>query len=169
MARRSFSGFDRIADDIRARAAMALRGAAEEVLGDFTEIGPEWSGDFRQAWNAKANGRIGRVDNVPMVSVAEVRQNRAETTINNPLQYATQAMDLEPGDFAPRGRRKGKIVAQGERQNNIRGDIKEGAGNNVSTAPLHWYTDYMDGGQFRAAFIRGAKRGFGGSSRRPAR
>ena len=70
-------------------------------------------------------------------------------------------MDLIPGNFVyPGFEPKGQVVARGKRQDNIRGKIEQGRGNNRSTAPLDWYTTYMEGGAFTAAFNKGAKAGF---------
>jgi hypothetical protein len=69
-------------------------------------------------------------------------------------------MDLIPGDFVyPGFEPAGEEQPRGARQNRIRGDLKAPGGNR-STAPLNWYSTYMGGGAFAAAFNKGAKAGF---------
>ena len=69
-------------------------------------------------------------------------------------------MDLIPGKFKyPGFEPAGEEQPRGKRQNGIRGDLKPPGGNR-STAPLDWYSTYMGGGAFAAAFNKGAKAGF---------
>jgi hypothetical protein len=98
---------------------------------------------------------------------------KVELFIGNSASYATQAMDLEPYQYPnlPEGKRlprpKGAIYEVGYRPaGGMRGDVNPaGFGDdadppNRSTAPLDWYSTYMGGGAFAAAFNKGAKAGF---------
>ena len=57
------------------------------------------------------------------------------------------------------GRPAGNVVAQGTRQSGIRGNVS-GDGNAESTAPLDWYTSYLNGGGMARALQRGVTFGF---------
>lgn len=183
-------GIEKMADDVRDAAINALRNAAKEVVNDLASIGPNWSGEFRQDWyvatkdgkrGAQARGEDGRYTlfNIPQIKVQgrdargrftsslPASTGKIELFINNASPYARVAMDLEPGDFSyPGFEPNGQVVARGTRQDNIRGKV-EGSGNNRSTAPLDWYSTYMEGGAFTAAFNKGAKAGFLVPTNRP--
>jgi hypothetical protein len=124
-------------------------------LFNIPQLGPQ---------NRNAKGQFGFL--VPPTS-------RTTLFIGNSAPYARQAMDLEPYEYPnlPKGKRlpapKGSIYEYGYRpEGGMRGDVvPAGFGDdatppNRSTAPLDWYSTYMNGGQFRAAFNRGAKAGF---------
>jgi hypothetical protein len=182
--------FGNLSNDIRRAAVSALRNAAKEVLNDLAERSPNWSGAFRQSWyvetpdgkrGAKAGGEGGKYSlfNIPELNTrgrdargqfsATAPTARTELFIGNFVSYATQAMDLDPGDFIyPGFEPKGPEQPRGERQEKIRGKLQP-PGDNRSTAPLHWYSTYMNGGEFRAAFNRGAKAGFLEARNPPAR
>ena len=192
IARRAGKGFGNdlrnLAPDVRRIAVDALRNAAKEVLNDLAEISPNWGGAFRQSWyvetpdgkrGVKPTGEDGKYNlfNIPVLNVQgrDVRgrftstppTGKTQLFIGNSAPYATQAMDLEPGEFIyPGFEPAGKEQPRGERQNNIRGDLKAPGGNR-STAPLDWYSTYMAGGAFRAAFNKGAKAGFLEARNRP--
>jgi hypothetical protein len=88
-----------------------------------------------------------------------------ELLIGNSSFYATQAMDLEPGEFFyPGFEPKGQEEPRGRRVNRIRGNLKK-PGANRSTAPFNWYATYMEGGAFAAAFTKGARAGFASSNK----
>jgi hypothetical protein len=170
-------------EDIANAAINALREAAKEVINDLAEISPNWSGDFRESWyvetaegrrGVKPTGEGGRYNlfNIPLLKV-QGRNKKGQFTsgipanigklelfIGNSSPYAQEAMDLIPGVFVyPGFEPAGEEEPRGERQGNIRGDL-QGRGGNRSTAPLHWYSTYMEGGAFSAAFRKGAKAGF---------
>lgn len=118
-----------------------------------------------------ARGRFGPV--VPPT-------NKVQLFIGNSAPHATQAMDLEPYEYPnlPKGERlpppKGRIYEMGVRPaGGMRGDVEPlGFGDdrpppNRSTAPLDWYSTYMGGGAFTAAFNKGAKAGFLEARNRP--
>jgi len=173
-----------MSDDIANATISALREAAKEVLNDLAEIGPNWSGDFRENWyvetpegrrGVKPTGEGGRYNlfNIPLLKTrgrdkrgrftsGAIPQNigKLELLIGNSSPYAQEAMDLIPGTFVyPGFEPAGREQPRGERQGGIRGDLR-GRGGNRSTAPLHWYSTYMEGGGFSAAIKKGAKAGF---------
>lgn len=177
-------------EDIANAAINALREAAKEVINDLAEISPNWSGDFRESWyvetaegrrGVKPTGEGGRYNlfNIPLLKV-QGRDKRGRFTsgvpanigklelfIGNSSPYAQEAMDLIPGVFIyPGFEPAGEEQPRGGRQGNIRGDL-QGRGSNRSTAPLHWYSTYMEGGAFGAAFQKGAKAGFIAPINRP--
>ena len=174
MARRS-KGFGQdigkqITADVRRVAQQALREAAKQVLIELQERSPNWSGTFRDSWyvessdGTKAIKADGPTDygynlfNVPRINT----RGPVTLYINNSASYATQAMDLEGGVFLyPGFEPKGDVVLKGTRVDDIRGDIETGgSGRNRATAPLDWYSTYMDGGSFRKSFGKGARLGF---------
>jgi len=177
-------GLEKMSDEIREAAVTALRNAAKEVLNDLAAIGPDWSGEFKQHWYVEtADGKKGvrpggeggkyNLFNIPLLktqgrnargqftSSKMADTGKVELFIGNSSSYAQEAMDLIPGRFRyPGSEPQGQIVAKGKRQDNIRGKIKEGRGSNRSTAELDWFSTYMEGGAFAAAFNKGAKAGF---------
>ena len=176
-------GIEKMADDVRDAAINALRNAAKEVINDLAAISPDWSGEFKASWfvetadgkRGKEGGEGGKYSllNIPQLKVQgrnakgqftaakPISAGKIELFIGNSSPYAQEAMDLIPGSFRyPGFEPKGQVVARGKRQDNIRGKIDQGRGNNRSTASLDWYTTYMEGGAFTAAFNKGAKAGF---------
>jgi hypothetical protein len=171
-----------MAPDIRNAAVNALRNAAKEVLNDLAEISPNWGGTFRASWYVETSdgkrgvsptGEGGKYNlfNIPQLSTpgrdargrftpATAPARKTELFIGNSAPYAQEAMDLIPGKFKyPGFEPAGEEQPRGKRQNGIRGDLKPPGGNR-STAPLDWYSTYMGGGAFAAAFNKGAKAGF---------
>ena len=117
--------------------------------------------------NVQGRGAGGRFTSVP------ASRGKIELFIGNSAPYATQAMDLEPYEYPQleKGQSlpppKGSIYEHGYRpEGGMRGDVvPAGFGDganppNRSTAPLDWYSTYMNGGAFRAAFDKGARAGF---------
>ena len=183
-------GIEKMADDVRDAAIDALRNAAKEVINDLAAISPDWSGEFKESWFVEtADGKRGKeggeggkysLFNIPQLKVQgrnakgqftaarPVSAGKIELFIGNSSPYAQEAMDLIPGNFRyPGFEPKGQVVAKGKRQDSIRGKIDQGRGNNRSTASLDWYTTYMEGGAFTAAFNKGAKAGFLVPTNRP--
>jgi hypothetical protein len=188
--RRAGKGNDlrNLAPDVRRIAVDALRNAAKEVLNDLGEISPNWGGAFRESWYVEtADGKRGvrptgengkySLFNIPQLNVRgrDVRgrftsappTSKTQLFIGNSAPYAQEAMDLIPGDFEyPGFEPAGQEQPRGARQNGIRGDLRA-PGKNRSTAPLDWYSTYMGGGAFTAAFNKGAKAGFLEARNRP--
>jgi hypothetical protein len=183
-------GIEKMSDDIRSAAVDALRNAAKEVLNDLGTASPNWSGIFRDSWYVetfdgkqatKVGGENGKYNlfNIPQLKTqgrnakgqftkaVPISRGKIELFIGNSSPYATQAMDLEPGKFAyPGFEPAGEEQPRGKRQDGIRGKLEKPGGNR-STAPLDWYSTYMEGGAFRAAFNKGAKAGFLEARNRP--
>ena len=177
------SDISQMSSDITSAAVDALRNAAKEVLNDLSAASPNWSGDFRNslyvetsdgARGTKPAGDGGNYNlfNIPLLKVqgrdvkgrftkaVPISNKKIELLIGNNSPYAQEAMDLIPGNFFyPGFDPAGEVVARGKRQDGIRGKL-EGRGNNRITAPLHWYSTYMEGGAFAAAIKKGAKAGF---------
>lgn len=176
-------GLEKMSDEIRDAAFTALRNAAKEVVNDLAAISPDWSGEFKNKWyvetadgkrGVKPSGEDGKYNlwNIPLLKTkgrnargqltsSVPSTGKVELLIGNSSPYAQEAMDLIPGDFRyPGFEPKGQVVARGKRQDNIRGKIKQGRGSNRSTAELDWFSTYMEGGAFTAAFNKGAKAGF---------
>jgi hypothetical protein len=193
MARRAGEGsgndLRNLAPDVRKAAFDALRNAAKEVLNDLAEISPNWGGAFRESWyvetpdgkrGVKPTGEGGRYNlfNIPQLGTQSRTArgqfgpvvppaNKVQLFIGNSASYAQEAMDLIPGRFKyPGFEPAGEEQPRGTRQNGIRGDLRA-PGKNRSTAPLDWYSTYMGGGAFTAAFNKGAKAGFLEARNRP--
>lgn len=156
--------------DIRELINTAARFAAVEIMNDLAEAGPEWSGEFQDSWIAipigtGAAGSTGggypyTLSDVPRLSTSIKETARVRKfEIVNTQPYAAIALDLEPGKFIKIGRPAGNVVAIGTRQNGIRGNVS-GDGRAESTAPLDWYTSYLDGGGMARALERGVTFGF---------
>lgn len=183
-------GIERMSDDIMIAATNALRNAAKDVLNDLAAEGPNWGGNFRNDWyvetsdgkrGTQTSGADGKYNlwNIPLLTqqgrntrgqftrAMPINRNKIELLIGNSSSYATQAMDLEPGGFIyPGFEPAGEEQPRGLRKDGIRGKLKPPGGNR-STAPLNWYTTYMEGGAFTAAFNKGAKAGFLVPANRP--
>ena len=96
--------------------------------------------------------------------------NKVELLIGNSSPYAQEAMDLIPGKFIRQEEDPIKTpVAIGRRVGRYRGDVEEmstdaivesGKRPAMSTAEKGWYSNYMEGGEFKAAIKKGAKAGF---------
>lgn len=96
--------------------------------------------------------------------------NKVELLIGNSSPYAQEAMDLIPGKFIRQEEDPIKTpVAIGRRVGRYRGDVEEmstdaivesGKRPAMSTAEKDWYSNYMEGGEFKAAIKKGAKAGF---------
>lgn len=169
---------ERLGRDIQGLVAKAARHAAVNVMNDLAEAGPLWSGRFQDSWVAtSAQGSTGS-GSYPysLSSVPEIKLSLAEArsallpggltyTIKNTQPYAAYALDLQEGEFRGvdfAGPPEGKIFAQGTRGNGkppaIRGDVKTDAeGKAISTAPMDWYTTYINGGGMAKALELGVR------------
>ena len=71
-------------------------------------------------------------------------------------------LDLKEGIFYADDEPAGEVVATGKRPKpGFRGDVT-GAGTSRSTAPLFWYTSYLNGGGMAKALQDGVTFGFKG-------
>lgn len=156
--------------EIRELINTAARFAAVEIMNDLAEAGPEWSGKFQDSWVAipvgrGASGSTGggypyTLNDVPKLSSSIKETARVKKfEIVNTQPYAAIALDLEEGRFIKIGRPAGDVVATGTRSNGIRGNVS-GDGGAESTAPLDWYTSYLNGGGMQKALERGVVFGF---------
>lgn len=130
--------------------------AAEQVVADLQQAGPAWSGRFSNSWaiatgsrqtqGTGAEGQPRRLS-APLLTGRELLfKPEIKYTIFNTADYAAVAQDLEPGVFRKIGRPVKTPVASGSRTQNIRGNVSSGSGNAESTAPLDWFTTYLNGG-----------------------
>lgn len=160
--------------DIRELINTAARFAAVEIMNDLAEAGPEWTGEFQDSWIAipvgtGASGSTGggypyTLNDVPRLSTSIKETARVKKfEIVNTQPYAAYALDLEEGVFRGGIRSKnpaGNVVATGSRPvPGRRGDVS-GSGKARSTAPLDWYTSYLNGGGMARALERGVTFGF---------
>ena len=166
----------------RRKVNATARSVAVKIMNDLAKAGPEWSGEFKNSWEAVALGegsKIGKsgsfpykIGNIPRLSTKKEEIRRAnKLQITNTSKWAKYALDIEKGRFSPpnfpRPERpsnpKGKVVATGKRDPispTLRGDISGGDGNSRITAPLFWYNKYLDGGGLQKSVEAGVKLGF---------
>jgi len=169
MARRD--DVSKMPKDLREQVNLAVRKAAVEIMNDLAEAGPEWSGEFQDSWVAipigkAASGSTGGgypydLNDVPKLSTSIKETARAKKfQIENIQPYAAYALDLEEGFFWADEEPAGEVVAIGKRSRpGFRGDVT-GEGGNRSTAPLDWYSNYLNGGEMKKALERGVLFGF---------
>lgn len=172
----------RLISDFKRRANVALRAAAVEVLNDLTDISPAWSGDFRNSWYVESSDGTRAARNpgdeffgaseygYNLFNVPNIKESKGpiKLSIGNSAPYATIAMDLEgsqegfeyPGYEPIKKLEDPSAVQRGTRESAVRGDITLGKGSNRRTAPLDWYTTYMEAGGFDKSFKNGCKLGF---------
>lgn len=164
--------------------------AAEEMIKDLQEESPAWTGKFRNSWfiqspDGKKTGGGGQEGeaipvSAPKLSGAQVGKvflqkligSKSDSsrlfTIGNSAPYADQATDLEPFNPKkplPKLIDKSKLRKFGIRPDGaMRGDV-DGTGNNSSSAPLNWFSDYHGSGRADQAVKRAYSRGFRGFKR----
>ena len=156
---------------IRSKVNKTLRTVTRNVMNDLAEAGPVWTGEFRDSWIATSMGTGGtgtggsypyQLKDVPELPITKKEQNRkSKIVISNLADHAAIAMDLEESGYVYPGQEpEGDIVFRGTRQSGIRGDIgpkEKDGGDNRATAPLHWFTTYIQGGKFKNAIARGIR------------
>ena len=151
-------------------------------MNDLAEAGPEWSGDFKNSWEAVPLGegsKIGKsgsypykLNNIPQLSTSKDAVQKAnKLQITNTSEWAEYALDIEEGRFTPPNfpRRErpgspiGNVVKTGKRDPNsltLRGEISGGDGGARITAPLFWYNKYLNGGGLQKSVEAGARFAF---------
>jgi hypothetical protein len=155
-----FQNIDRFATAAFSRAPAA---AAEKVVSDLQELGPAWTGRFSNSWQISSESRVvsgtgqqGRPQKIsaPLLSGRELLfKPVVKYTVSNFASgpqgpYALIAMDLQEGTFINPGTPPLKPFDKGTRTSGIRGQLNIGAGgSNRRTAPLDWFTTYVNGGQ----------------------
>jgi hypothetical protein len=146
------------------KANKTVRTVARNLMNELAEIGPVWSGDFRDSYvardvssgqfrQAKYPYKLGDIPELPLTKKELKRVKRI--VIENTAPHAKIAMDLVSGDFTlPKGKLspEGDVVARGSRpEGGRRGEIGRRevgqTGDNRSTAPLDWYTTFEKGGK----------------------
>ena len=153
--------------DVRELINEVARYAAVEIMNDLAEAGPEWSGEFQDSWVAVPIGRAASgstgggypytLNDVPKLSTSIKETARVKKfEIVNIQPYAEYALDLKEGVFKAIGQPAGDIVDRGVRLSvpGLRGDLV-GEGDATSTAPLDWYTSYLNGGGMAKALEDG--------------
>ena len=166
--------------------------AAEEMIKDLQEESPAWTGKFRNSWfiqspDGKKTGGGGQEGEAipvkaPTLSGAQVGKaflqkligSKSDSsrlfTIGNSAPYADQASDLEPfnpSKLLPKRKTKSNFLKFGIRpkgSNVKRGDV-QGSGNNSSSAPLDWFSNYHGSGKADEAVKRAYSQGFKGFRR----
>ena len=158
-----------------------VRTVAVQIMNDLAEAGPEWSGEFKNSWEAVPLGegsKIGKsgsypykLNNIPQLSTAKEAISKAnKLQITNTSEWAEYALDIEEGRFTPPNfpRRErpgspiGNVVKTGKRNPDsptLRGQIS-GSGGARITAPLFWYNKYLNGGGLQKSVEAGAKFAF---------
>jgi len=161
----------------RRKVNATARNVAVQIMNDLAKKGPEWSGEFKNSWQAVALGegsKIGKsgsfpykIGNIPRLSTKKEEIRRAnKLQITNTSKWAKYALDIEEGRFfipKEQPNPKGKVVATGKRDPispTLRGDISGGDGKSRITAPLFWYNKYLDGGGLQKSVEAGVKLGF---------
>lgn len=135
--------------------------AAEQVVADLQERGPQWTGRFSNSWviasgsrQTEGSGNTGAAVRLsaPLLTGRELLfKPEIKYTIFNKSPYADYAQDLAEGYFWPPKDAPdpiGKNINYGARVNPSRRGELSGAGGARSTAPLDWFTDYVNGGKF---------------------
>ena len=150
---------DRFAVAAFSRAPAA---AAEKVVSELQERGPAWTGRFSNSWQIASESRVvsgsgneGRPQKIsaPLLTGRELLfKPQIKYSISNFATgpqgpYARKAMDLEEGVFLNPGTPPLKPADRGTRTSGIRGQlVVSGEGSNRRTAPLDWFTTYVQGG-----------------------
>ncbi|MEC8755626.1 MAG: hypothetical protein VXX72_08345 [Pseudomonadota bacterium] len=151
----------------------ALRKASVEIMNDLAKQGPGYSGEFSSAWYAvppggspggnRSTDRMYTYDlrNVPKARFKNLKEGTVYEIVNG-MDYAPQALDLEPGEFfQPDEEPIKKPVNRGTRTGSFRYEVvgQEAIGA-VSTAEANWYNTYSQGGSLKKSFEQGVKLGF---------
>lgn len=168
--------FKNLVNDVKELVTNAARQSAVEIMNSLAEQGPAYSGQFSSAWYAvepgqQAGGPRSSGNNIYKYDLRNVPRARFRTgtyyEIVNGADYAPQALDLEEGRFVTQYDDAGNIidpiktpVAVGSRTGAKRGQVTQGQGFAVSTAPLDWYVTYTNGGAMQRDLGNGVRIGF---------
>ena len=96
----------------RRKVNATARSVAVQIMNDLARKGPEWSGEFKNSWEAVALGegsKIGKsgsfpykIGNIPRLSTKKEEIRRAnKLQITNTSKWAKYALDIEKGRFSP--------------------------------------------------------------------
>ena len=161
----------------RRKVNATARSVAVQIMNDLARKGPEWSGEFKNSWEAVALGegsKIGKsgsfpykIGNIPRLSTKKEEIRRAnKLQITNTSEWAEYALDIKEGRFFPpkdKPNPKGDIEPTGKRDvstTTLRGQISGGDGKARITAPLFWYNKYLNGGGLQKSVEAGARFAF---------
>jgi len=144
--------------------------AAERVVTELQKEGPAWTGKYSNSWQIEAAGTVvkgnGQGGNprplkMPKLTTKQKRSLRTnKVIISNFSEKAGYAQDEIPGRFkrfTPVPITKGakwEQVSTGRKDGELkRGDIGGGSEKGVSsrTAPLDWYSTYLNSGKLSKA------------------
>ena len=164
-----------------------VRTVAVQIMNDLAEAGPEWSGEFKNSWEAIPLGegsKIGKsgsfpykLSNIPQLSTSKDAVRKAnKLQITNTSKWAKYALDIEEGKFTPPnfprpkdptrpGDPLGKVIPGGTGKRNpdsptLRGQLSPGPGGARITVPLFWYNKYLNGGGLQKSVEAGARFAF---------
>ena len=161
-----------------------VRTVAVQIMNDLAEAGPEWSGEFKNSWEAIPLGegsKIGKsgsfpykLRNIPRLSDTKEAVRKAnKLQITNTSEWAKYALDIEEGRFTPPnfprkdrpGNPLGEVIPGGTGKRDpdsltLRGQLSPGPGGARITAPLFWYNKYLNGGGLQKSVEAGAKFAF---------
>jgi len=161
-----------------------VRKVAVQIMNDLAEAGPEWSGEFKNSWEAIPLGegsKIGKsgsfpykLRNIPRLSDTKEAVRKAnKLQITNTSEWAKYALDIEEGRFTPPnfprkdrpGNPLGEVIPGGTGKRDpdsltLRGQLSPGPGGARITAPLFWYNKYLNGGGLKKSVEAGAKFAF---------
>ena len=134
--------------------------AAEKVVAELQDLGPQWTGSFSNSWviasgsrQTEGSGNPGAPVRLssPLITGRELAlKPEVKYTIFNKSPYADYAQDLKEGYFWPPKDAPnpiGKNITYGGRLNPSRRGELSGAGGGRSTAALDWFTDYARAGK----------------------
>jgi len=168
--------FKHLLNDLKEVVTTGARHAAVEIMNSLAEQGPAYSGQFSSAWYAVEPGQTpggprSAGNNIYKYDLRNVPKTKFRTgtyyEIVNGADYAPQALDLEEGRFQTQYDDAGNIleplktpVAVGTRTGPKRGQVSNGEGFAVSTAPLDWYVTYTNGGAMQRDLGNGVRIGF---------
>lgn len=146
--------------------------AATRIVRDLQDAGPSWTGEFSNSWQIQGpsntvsgTGQPGeprRLTAILLTGKELLSKPEIKYSIGNFAEHANIARDLEPrnGWIRPGGEpqtQKGlRAWAQsdkGRANPSLRGEIGGGSaeGESSRTAPLDWFSSYINGGQFNKA------------------
>jgi hypothetical protein len=169
--------------DVDESVVTALRRAAVQIMNELADAGPGYSGEFSSAWYAvppggspgsnRSTDRMYTYDlrNVPKSRFKNLKEGTYYEIVNG-MDYAPQALDLEPGEFRSQVDDDQKLIPPkktpvdvGKRVGPFRGNVVDDTDipkrvPAVSTAEPNWYNTYSSGGALSKSFKQGVKLGF---------
>jgi hypothetical protein len=171
MARNLFQLIQDIDKNVVSALDVASASAAEAIVKDLQDEGPQYSGHFANSWKIlPGNVEIAATEpgsNAPQ-QIRRIKAGKTtgkqflgrafkkvKYTIGNTASYRAIAMDLEPGQFVRPDFDPIKTpVSYGSRdgEESFRWDVRGQGRDALSTAKRDWFLSYLDGGGFDARF-----------------